>query len=314
MTNARKDIVAEGVDGIYHCISRCVRRAFLCGFDVLSGKSFDHRKELIRERLEFLVGIFTIDVLDYALMSNHGHYLLRVLSEYCDNLSDKEVAQRWLTLYPPKSAEVTTKLHIELLSEDKSRIKILRKRLGSVSWFMKSLNEYIARVANKEDGCKGRFWEGRFKCQKIEDEAGLAACSIYINLNPVRAKIAKTPEESKYTSAYERIHYKDTWLPPIDIDKNKNGYLSMSKKEYLELLDWTGRQIVEGKKGAIPKNLKNILSRLKLKDDSWVETTKHYGKWYCHIVSRYEEMKRFVKKTKRKWCKGLSAAKISFAN
>lgn len=310
MTIARKEIVLDGVNGIYHCTSRCVRRAFLCGFDVLSGKSFDHRKELIKERLKFLVGIFTIDVLDYAIMSNHGHYLLRVLSEICSGLSDKEVAERWLMLYPKKGA--TAKFHIELLSRNKSRVKVLRKRLQSVSWFMKSLNEYIARVANKEDDCKGRFWEGRFKCQKIVDEAGLAACSIYINLNPIRAKVAKTPEESKFTGAYERIHFKGTWLPPIDINKNKNGYLNMTENEYLALLDWTGRQIVMGKRGAIPRNLKGILERLKIKDDSWVDTTKHYGKWYCHVVSRYEEMKQFVKRTKRAWCKGLSAARVSF--
>jgi len=70
---------------------------------------------------------------------------------------------------------------------------------------MGRLNEFIARAANKEDRVKGRFWEARFKCQALLDEAAIAACMVYVDLNPIRAGLAATPEESDFTSIQERI-------------------------------------------------------------------------------------------------------------
>lgn len=322
MTTARKDLVIEDEDGIYHCISRCVRRAFLCGFDAFSNKCFEHRRQLILDRLKFLSEIFTLEVLTYAIMSNHYHLLVRILQARLDELSDEAVARRWLKLYPrSKSGKGPTRFEILSITSNKEYLSKIRQRLGSLSWYMKSVNEYVARVANKEDSCKGRFWEGRFKSQRLNSERAVLTCSIYIDLNPIRAKIANTPEESLFTGVYERINSKrkikssdnqNSFLVPIKSDKSNSGYLNMDQDSYLELLDWTGRQVKDGKRGKIPDKLAGILDRLSIKQESWVDTTRYYGKWYCNYVGTYSEMKQRAKELGKAWLKGQSAAKISF--
>ena len=203
-------VLNEEVGGVYHCINRCVRRAFLCGEDELSGKSFEHRREWIRRRLEFLAGEFAVDVLGYAVLSNHLHAVLRTRPDVVGGWSDEEVARRWWRLFPWRReadgspAEMRPD-ELRGMLADSAKLTEWRKRLASVSWFMRCLAEPIARQANREDECTGRFWEGRFKCQPLLDEAPLLACCVYVDLNPIRAGIAKTPESSKFTSAFDRI-------------------------------------------------------------------------------------------------------------
>lgn len=206
----RESVFRHDEVGIAHCIQRCVRRAYLAGQDPAAGKSFEHRREWIRRRLELLAAVFGIDVLSYAVMSNHLHAILRVRPDIVKLWSDEEVATRWLRLFPGKRLEdflgEPTRQQIAKELGDAKRLLELRKRLSSISWFMRALSEPIARKANREDHCTGRFWEGRFKAQKIVDEAGLLACSMYVDLNPVRATMAQSPEQSRYTSAFDRIH------------------------------------------------------------------------------------------------------------
>ena len=169
MTQARSEQVNEETTPYYHCIARCVRRAFLCGDDRYSGKNFDHRRQWIVDRLLLLGSIFAIDVVAYAVMANHMHLGLRLMSERAARWSSAEVVKRYGTLYPMAKANYERQ-HFD---EQTKTVGVWRERLSSLSWMMRSLNEWVARKANKEDGCTGRFWEGRFKSQPLLDEQAL---------------------------------------------------------------------------------------------------------------------------------------------
>ena len=99
MAMARSEVVTEGVEAIYHCISRCVRRAFLCGTDTYSGKNYEHRKDWIKLRIQELAAGYGVEVSAYAVMSNHLHLVLRTRPDWVESWSDREVAVRWLRLF-----------------------------------------------------------------------------------------------------------------------------------------------------------------------------------------------------------------------
>jgi REP element-mobilizing transposase RayT len=206
----RHEIVASDEVGVYQCIARCVRRAFLCGVDPLTGNDYEHRKVWIRERLQELASIFAIDICSYAVMSNHLHLILRVRPDLVQTWSDEEVALRWYRLFPPRDPATgqpvePSECDLNMILSDQERVVELRERLASLSWIMRTLCEPIARRANREDDCTGRFWEGRFKSQNLADEAAVLACSVYVDLNPIRASVVETPEQSEYTSVFDRI-------------------------------------------------------------------------------------------------------------
>jgi len=208
---------------IVHLVQRCVRRSFLTGFDEATGKDYSHRREWIRARLERLASVFGIDVLSYAILSNHLHIVARNRPDVVREWSDEQVALRWLRIFPGKRidehlADPTTNA-VDALANDPKRIKAIRVRLSDPSWFMKALCEPIARMANFQDKVTGHFWEGRFKAQAIIDEAGLLACSMYVDLNPIRAAMASTPDDSIHTSAYDRIKaLKGSTIPSAAVD------------------------------------------------------------------------------------------------
>ena len=216
----RREIVPTDEVGVYHCIARCVRRAFLCGVHPTSGHDYEHRKEWIRERLEQLASIFAIDICGYAVMSNHLHVILRARPDLVRDWSEEEVALRWKRLFPPcdpatgKPIE-PSECDLNMIVSDPARVVVIRERLSSLSWFMRCLSEPIARRANREDLCTGRFWEGRFRSQALLDEAAMLACSVYVDLNPIRAGIVDTPEQSEYTSAFHRIQSRPTVKPLV---------------------------------------------------------------------------------------------------
>ena len=149
--------------------------------------------------------------------------ILRTRPDILASWSDHEVAAHWLELCPQKPRSKQKPIlplneQIMALADRPERIAVLRKRLGSLSWFMAKLNEFIAREANKEDKVKGRFWESRFQCQALLDDAAITACMVYVDLNPIRAGMASTPEGSNFTSIQERIRawHMQTMSPNAD--------------------------------------------------------------------------------------------------
>ena len=193
----------------YHVCSRVVRKAFLCGVDESTGKSYEHRRTWVQERIHTLSQVFSMDVCAYAVMHNHLHIVLYVDTERAKHWSTAEVLARWHQLF---KGTLLTQYYSSNKPLDKfqramveSSAEEYRKRLIDISWFMRALNESIARQANAEDQCTGRFWEGRFKSQALLDEAALLSCMAYVDLNPIRANIATTPEDSAFTSIQLRI-------------------------------------------------------------------------------------------------------------
>lgn len=211
MTRARSSLVSLSDTPWYHVVSRCVRRAFLCGEDRLTGQNFEHRRGWIVDRVKQLAGVFAIDVAAYAVMSNHYHLVLRVDAERARAWSREEVLRRWTQLFDgPKLVQTRLSdpadtLDAASLQRVDEWAETYRRRLMDISWFMRVLNETVARQANAEDKVTGRFWEGRFKSQALLDEQAILTAMAYVDLNPIRAKMAETPEDSGHTSVAERM-------------------------------------------------------------------------------------------------------------
>ena len=302
MTKPRSELISLTDTQYYHCVSRCVRRAFLCGTDHYSGQCYEHRRDWLEQKLLDVASIFAIRLCAYAVMSNHYHVVLHVRLDIAESWSDYEVACRWHQLYngTPLSHRFLAK---EPLSQSEMRlltplIQTWRARLTDISWYMRIVNEHIARQANAEDQCTGRFWEGRFKSQALLDEAAVLACMAYVDLNPIRAKMAKTPETSEFTSIHKRIHALNTPHQALEDFTGINSDLvgiPYLLRDYLELVDWTGRIIREDKRGFITSGMPKLLDRLNLADDCWVKATRQFEQHRTLKIDHQTIQSRFTR-------------------
>jgi REP element-mobilizing transposase RayT len=314
----RSEICACDEVQAFHLINRCVRRTYLCGKDKRSGKDYSHRKQWIRNRLEELAGIFGLDVLGFAVMSNHMHVVVRTRPDIVKTWSDGEVARRWWNLFPQRrdrdgSAAEPTEFELNAIRNDKPALTERRRRLADISWFMRCLAEPVARWGNKEDDVTGRFWEGRFKAQPLLDETAIAACMAYVDLNPIRARIAKTCDTSDFTSVQARMADRRSaegiqqaaarhertehgpragWLAPIGLKPaarksrtkatprrlSNKGCLPMTLDQYVSLVEWTGRQIIAKRKPTISAESLALLEQLELSPETWVDLVEHFRK------------------------------------
>ena len=316
MARARKHLLCLSETPYYHVTSRCVRRAFLCGVDRYSGKSFEHRRAWVEDRIWVLSSLFSIHVCAYAVMSNHYHLVVRIDTDEPDNWSDDDVLNRWTSLYRGPILLQRYLAGVSLTPAERSAVAsmtaVYRARLGSLSWFMKCLNEPVARKANAEDRCSGHFWEARFHSQPLKSERALLTAMAYVDLNPVRAKIAPTPEQSDYTSVRARVHehvdpttlaqavarllkhdelhhfdvpirpllpFADQW-PHDGTHDQQAATLPINEHNYLALVDASGRLVVHGKRGRIDARLETILSRLGLSTEEWLQCSTAFSKHY----------------------------------
>lgn len=298
MTRPREQLISLADTPYYHVVSRCVRRTFLCGVDHHNGRNYEHRRQWVEERIRLLSSLFAIDLCAFAVMSNHYHLVVRLSPEQTDNWSDDDVLDRWTSLFrgPPLVQRSQAGEHLQDVERRfiKRMTDVYRQRLTDLSWFMKCLNESIAREANREDDCTGHFWESRFKSQALLTEQALLSCMAYVDLNPVRAAMADTPETSDYTSIKERLTSRfnltdavraqteqqflkrfPVALKPLaqfeqTIRNEPQQGILFTLNDYLELVDYTGRILHPTKRGKIPDHQLPILQRLGLNLDEWL--------------------------------------------
>ena len=128
------------------------------------------------------------------------HVVLKLNDDVAAGWSDEDVVRRWGKLFPPRGNDreplEVSEAWIQVQLKNVKWIAETRSRLNSLGWFMKCLKEPLARMANKEDDCKGTFFEGRYKSIAILDEEALLTTLAYVDLNLVAANMAKTPEDS----------------------------------------------------------------------------------------------------------------------
>lgn len=314
MTQPRRRLVSLEDTPYYHCVTRCVRRAYLCGTDSATGANFDHRRRWLVDRIRELARVFAIAPCAYSIMSNHYHVVLKVDFSQAQSWSDEEVADRWLAIYSGQR-KVKRWLSADERAHDKaslarSTVAAWRQRLYDLSWFMRSLNEWIARRANREDECTGRFWEGRFGSQALLDERALIACMAYVDLNPVRAKMAATPEQSDYTSVTARIRNPDDngLVPFAQLGGDSSG-VPFSFEEYLKLVDWAGRHMRSGKRGAISRQAPAILDRLGEDASPVLGYLSQEDHCQVSVLGSAARTKRLADRTNKKFLKGLTVGK-----
>jgi REP element-mobilizing transposase RayT len=329
MGYARKQLISLQDTPYYHVVSRCVRRAWLWGQDEFAGRDYSHRKQWVIDRLSQLSEIFAIEICAYAVMSNHYHLVLYVDREKAKRWTSEQVIHRWSQLHQQPHVIQRYQAPDLLVAEREAAENIIatwRERLFDISWFMRHLNEHLARRANAEDDCTGRFWEGRFKSQALLDEAGLLTAMAYVDLNPIRAGIADAPERSEFTSIYQRLQQmspvkaeKRTDVPSVrlrrfaDQTQNKRAGIPYALLDYLQLVDWTGRSIREGKPGSIDAALPPILSRLGIDAEVWTVAMARKGTILGRAMGRLDVMRLHAATLGQEWVRGLRYAERIYA-
>ncbi|MCE7932865.1 MAG: transposase [Xanthomonadales bacterium PRO6] len=246
--------------------------------------------------------------------------------------SAEEIATRWLGLYPPEDGQYEPAKAQIVANHD--RLAVLRSRLCSLSWFMKSLSEPIARRANGEDHCKGRFWEGRFRSQVLLDETAVLSAMAYVDLNPIRAGMTSHLEGSVHTSICKRIRaieleprpqtqstFCDVAPPPSKLARKPElapvlgirglSVTALSTTEYIELVDATGRRWHPNKRGRITGKLPAVLGRLGMDASQWIDRVRAVkpGRGFCRVIGSESALLDKAAEIGQRWLRGLGVSR-----
>ncbi|MFT6732844.1 MAG: REP element-mobilizing transposase RayT [Polaribacter sp.] len=314
MAIKRSELIDPENAGYYHLISRCVRRAFLCGQDPETKQNYDYRRQWIEDRIIELAEYFAIEVFSYAVMHNHYHLVVYSDPKAPESWSDLDVADKWLKVFPGQLNNPKFKtqrdLRMQAIVKDPKLLATYRERLGSLSWLMRRINEPLAKTANAEDFCKGHFWESRFKSQALLDEGAALTCMAYVDLNPIRANMATSLEESEHTSIKKRLESRSenelNGILGAIAGKVKNRTMVLPLKDYIQLVEWTGQAIVYPNKSKMTSQLSSTLAHLNIQQENWLGQVQAYGSNYYRFVGSLEKIKDQTKLLGQKWIKGLN--------
>ncbi len=320
MTRPRKELVSVAETPYYHVVSRCTRRAFSCGLDAHSGISFEHRKHWIRSRLSRLCSVFAIDLCAYAVMSNHYHLVIRIDPDRARAWDDQMVLKRWATLFHLPLSVLRwyrgAETSVPACEVIRIRIDRWRNRLADLSWFVRSLNEHVARRANVEDGRRGRFWDGRFRSRALLDEKALLTAMAYVDLNPIRTGLTDRPEASEFTSLQQRYRGNPfpALCPFLDDPDSAVAPIRYALLDYLDLVDWTGRSILQHRPLGSAEALPPMLDYLRTPPDAWLHTILGYDAAFYRAVGPIMHMRSLCHRLGQRWLCGLNASRRLYPN
>ncbi len=345
MVLRRKDVFNRQQVGIYHVTTRCVRQAFLLGDDFQTGKSNHQRKRWIEEWFQSLTDVMLIEICAYAVMDNHTHSILRNRPDLLENMDDVEIAKRLVRLYPgfqclqalPEEADPE---RVRELLSDPEELHRRKYLLTDISIFMARWEEAVARRANKVDDKKGRFWEGRFHCQKLLDSASVLAATIYVELNPLRANIVELPEYSQYTSLVRRLKLVrlasgcslENLMDSDKLEKQRalsesvesqdntkwvsnvlacESFLPFDRNKYLNVLDYVSR-CKRPDKSSSPATAEKLLVRLGVDPERWRKTASNFEESYRLFAGSPELLSQTAVEKKKRCLHGMSTARYVY--
>ena len=257
-------------------------------------------------------------------MSNHYHIVVRLAPQRAATWSDAEVVERWSRIFKCPLVIDQYAAGPVLDRHDAARLALWRERLGSLSWFMRCLNECIARRANTEDGCSGRFWEGRYHSQALLDEQALLTAMAYVDLNPVRAEIADTLETSDYTAVQTRLRATqsaviDNTVVPLLAPFAQHGLpqgtepLPFTWPAYLELVTVTGRILRCDKRGVLVADPPQLLQMLRIQFDEWSLSVTLLRHRFERVLGSPRRLQLLAERTGQRWFHGQRAARRYYA-